>query len=62
MDYKIKDEDIEPIELILCPYCGARLNRVGKLLPTSCQECSHNRFTPKTMKVVEVIENQKEGE
>ncbi|KKK55834.1 hypothetical protein LCGC14_3070600 [marine sediment metagenome] len=60
MDWKIKDEEIEPIELIMCPYCGARLNRVGKgLLPTSCHECVHDRFTPKVMKIMEVIEESK---
>ena len=30
MDYKIKDDNIEPTEVLLCPYCAARLNRVGK--------------------------------
>ncbi len=59
MKYKIKDEEIEPIELITCPYCGVRLNRVGKgLLPTSCHECMHQRFTPKIMNVLEVIKNE----
>jgi len=56
MSYKIKENDIEPIELIMCPYCGARLNRIGKgLLPTSCHECGHERFTPKIIKVSEVV-------
>lgn len=57
MEWKIKDEDVEPIEIIMCPYCGARLNRVGKgLLPTSCHECMHQRFTSKIIKVLEVTE------
>ena len=57
MKYKIKDEEIEPMELIMCPYCGARLNRVGKgLLPTSCSECMKQRFSPKLIKVSEVVE------
>ena len=56
MDYEIKDDNIEPIEVLLCPYCGSRLNRVGKgLLPTSCHECAHQRFTPRIMNVMEVI-------
>ena len=58
LKWGLKD-DTEPIELILCVYCGARLNRVGKgLLPTSCHECMHQRFTPKLIKVSEVIETQ----
>ena len=60
MNWKIKDNKVYPIELILCPFCGARLNRVGKgLLPTSCHECMHQRFTPKVMSVLEVIEEAK---
>ena len=56
MNWKIKDNESYPIEVILCPFCGARLNRVGKgLLPTSCHECSHQRFTPKVISVLEVI-------
>jgi hypothetical protein len=43
-----------PFELILCPYCGARLNRVETLLPTSCHECMHQRFKPKVMEVIKV--------
>jgi len=37
-----------PIEVILCIYCGARLNRVGKInqLPTSCSICGKHNFTP----------------
>jgi len=55
MEYEIKEDGTEPIELLMCPYCGARLNRVGKgLLPTSCHECMHQRFTPKIMNVLEV--------
>jgi len=57
MIYKIKYCDIEPMEVLMCPYCGARLNRVGKgLLPTSCDECMKQKFTPKVMNVSEVIE------
>ena len=57
MDYEIKDNNVEPIELIMCQYCGARLNRVGKglLLPTSCHDCGHDRFEPKIIKVMEVV-------
>ena len=56
MKYEIK-EDIEPMEIILCPFCGARLNRIGNgLLPTSCHGCNHQRFTPRVIKVLEVIE------
>jgi len=57
-EWKIKEEDMESFELIMCPYCSARLNRVGKnnLIPTSCHECMHQRFNPKVISVKEVIE------
>jgi len=58
MKWKIKDENIEPMEVITCPYCGTRLNRVGKgLLPTSCHECVHQRFTPRVRQVLEVVKD-----
>jgi len=55
--WKVLDEETEPLEMLLCPFCGARLNRVGKhnILPTSCHECSHERFEPKSLRVSEVI-------
>jgi transcription elongation factor Elf1 len=45
-------------ELILCPFCGARLNRImkdeGSLLPTSCEICGKHRLVPKCILVCEV--------
>ncbi len=55
--WEIKEKDVAPFELIMCPYCGARLNKIGEgnLIPTSCHECMHQRLTPKIIKVKEVI-------
>ena len=63
--WEIKD-DTEPFELIMCPYCSARLNRIvyqnkiNKLLPTSCHECLKSRFYPNVILVKEVIKTKKE--
>lgn len=49
-----------PFELIMCPYCGARLNRFSKqqLLPTSCISCEKHNIIVKIMMVVEVEERK----
>ena len=43
-----------PIEVILCIYCGRRLNRFGEgnNLPTSCRGCHHHDFIPKVHEVL----------
>lgn len=54
-DFWILKNDDEAIEILLCPYCGSRLNRVNtNLLPTSCHECLHQRFVPKILMMKEV--------
>lgn len=51
----------EAFELILCPYCGARLNRVirggERILPTSCDICNKHNIAVKTLLVCEVSKN-----
>jgi hypothetical protein len=57
MKYQLKDDYYEPIELIVCPFCASRLNRIEGLLPTSCRECEKHNFKPKILFVKEVIES-----
>ena len=49
--------DSAPIELITCTYCGARLNRVKLLIPTSCEVCNKHRVVPKLRMIKELVEN-----
>lgn len=50
--WKFKHPKEEPIELILCPFCGYRLNRDTK---HKCSNCNHNGFVPNIMLVKEVM-------
>lgn len=56
---RIKIDTESSFELIICPYCGSRLNRVGKnnILPTSCDGCNKQRFEPKVMRVVDITKD-----
>lgn len=42
----------ESKELITCPNCGSNLNRVGRLLPTSCQHCDKHGLEPEVHEII----------